>query len=87
MESLAWNPFDTNLLYCALEDGLVACIDRRRPSEPVLTFNAHEAAVTALSFSAGVPGMLTTASVDKTVRVWDVLGANQSEPHVSILEN
>jgi periodic tryptophan protein 1 len=41
----------------------------------VSLFAAHKAAVTSLSFSGRVRGLLASCSADKTVRVWDVCGA------------
>ena len=38
----------------------------------VRCFKAHKGAVSALSFSACVRGLLATCGTDKTVRVWDV---------------
>jgi len=74
VETLEWNPFDPNQLFCALESGTVVCIDRRYPDATQFQFLAHDSVVTGLSFSAKVPGMMATASTDKTVKVWDVLG-------------
>lgn len=36
------------------------------------SFQAHEQTTSGISFSQRVPGMLATASIDKTVKVWDV---------------
>ncbi|CAE7801512.1 unnamed protein product, partial [Symbiodinium microadriaticum] len=88
MESMAWDPFRPEHLFCALEDGSVACIDARclgaqlssggvtaRPAGDralVGHFKAHEETATSISFSASVPGLCATSSVDQTVRIWDM---------------
>lgn len=54
------------------EDGTITCIDMRQSDEALFSFQAHDSTVSGISFSAKVPGMLSTCSVDKTVRVWDV---------------
>lgn len=72
MESMAWDPFQPYHLYAALENGVVVCIDVRQHPDPLFSFQAHKSTVSSLGFSAGIPGMLCTASEDKTVKVWDV---------------
>lgn len=88
MECMKWDPFRPEHLYCSLEDGGVVCIDARClgasvsgggvTSLPagsraiVFEFPAHEETTTSLSFSASVPGLCATSSVDQTVRIWDM---------------
>ncbi|KAJ1396493.1 WD40-repeat-containing domain protein, partial [Ochromonadaceae sp. CCMP2298] len=84
IESLSWDPFNPYHMYCATEDGTVCCVDIRntpaggaekgkKGKKPIIfTFQAHSATTSAVSFSSRIPGMLATASVDKTVKVWDV---------------
>jgi periodic tryptophan protein 1 len=72
IESMVWDPFCPFHLYCALESGEVTCIDIRHPGASVCTFQAHNKTASSISFSSGVPGMLATASIDKTVKIWDV---------------
>lgn len=72
MESMTWDPFQANHLYTALEDGTIICIDRRQADRPLFSFRAHEATCSSLSFSSSVPGFLCTASVDQTVKAWDM---------------
>ena len=51
----------------------IIVLDRRNTSGMSSTFMAHETSVTGITFSAKIPGMMATASVDKTVRVTCVL--------------
>ena len=87
MESLAWDPFQPNHLYAALENGVVVCIDVRNADQPLYNFQAHPGAVSSLGFSASVPGFMCTASEDKTIKVWDVAscqsGSSQSPEAVA----
>eukprot|EP01041_Mallomonas_annulata_P006606 gene6606-13372_t len=71
-EALRWDPLLPFHLYCALEDGQVTCMDVRHTKSPLFSFQAHNKTVSSLSFSPSVPGLLATASIDKTVRMWDV---------------
>jgi periodic tryptophan protein 1 len=71
VEGLAWDPFSPFHLYCAMEDGSVACMDMRLPKTLFFTFQAHDKTTSSISFSSGVRGMFATASIDKTVKVWD----------------
>ena len=59
----------------------MVCIDVRNTAQPFFTFQAHAkiskkdreaSCATTMSFSTRIPGMLATASTDKTVKVWDV---------------
>jgi periodic tryptophan protein 1 len=75
MEAMCWDPFDENRIFCTLENGVVTCIDIRNTSAPLFSFQAHDETSPSLSFSHKVPGMLATCSLDKTVKVWDTLGA------------
>lgn len=72
LEAMTWNPFNTNQLFCSLENGDVSCIDIRRTDSPLYTFKAHDKTTSSISFSHSIPGMLATASIDKTVKIWDV---------------
>jgi len=80
IESITWDPFNHHM-YCALEDGTILCVDVRKcgaagsaPNNAAVqfSFQAHEETTSALSFSCKIPGMLATASFDKTVKIWDV---------------
>lgn len=82
IESLSWDPFNPFNLYCSLEDGAIVCVDVRNCASSGagqakkdairFSFQAHEQTTSGISFSQRVPGMLATASIDKTVKVWDV---------------
>ena len=74
IESLHWNPHNPYHLYGSLEDGQVLCVDVRNTAKPHLLFQAHDdgQTVSTLSFSPLIPGLMATASKDKTVKVWDV---------------
>jgi len=76
IESITWDPFNQFHMYCALEDGTILCVDVRKcgaagsaPNNAAVqfSFQAHEQTTSALSFSCKIPGMLATASIDKTV--------------------
>lgn len=42
-----------------------------------MSFRAHDDTVSSLGFSSKVPGMMATASIDKTVRIWDTLHVSE----------
>ena len=42
-----------------------------------MSFRAHDDTVSSLSFSSKIQGMMATASIDKTVRVWDTLQVSE----------
>lgn len=75
-ECATWDPHFPYHLYCALENGSVVCIDIRSiqgggTSSHLFQFQAHDVTTSSISFSASVPGLLATGSVDKTVKIWD----------------
>lgn len=86
---MTWNPFSQYHLYASLEDGKVCCMDVRKNDSPLFQFQAHDKTTSALSFSSSVPGMLATVSIDKSVRIWDMMnaemlsGTNQAPPLVA----
>jgi len=87
VESMQWDPHSKSHLYVSCEDGSVLICDIRTASAkdsarqaPMCQFKAHGKTVTSISFSPSIPGFLVTASVDKTVRVWDTLGVHSRDP-------
>jgi periodic tryptophan protein 1 len=72
VESMTWDPFNPFHLYTSLEDGQIVCIDVRKKDAPLFSFEAHDETTSSISFSSSIPGMLSTCSIDKTVKVWDV---------------
>ncbi|TYZ69208.1 hypothetical protein PybrP1_011919 [[Pythium] brassicae (nom. inval.)] len=60
-------------IVAATEDGVVVGFDvRMAGAAPLFRFDAHTGAVSAVSFSAHIPGLFATAGVDKTVKIWDL---------------
>ncbi|CAH0514755.1 unnamed protein product [Peronospora belbahrii] len=73
VESIAWVPHNPSTIVASTEDGVVVGFDVRiNGSTPLFRFDAHAGAVSAISFSAQVPGLMATAGVDKTVKIWDL---------------
>ncbi|OQR92254.1 periodic tryptophan protein [Achlya hypogyna] len=75
VESLQWHPHTPSVLVASSEDGIVVGYDvRMNNGAPLFRFQAHDAAVSAISFSPLMPGLFATASVDKHVKIWDMAG-------------
>ena len=74
MESLQWNPHNAATFAVSTEDGNVALFDARNNKQPVWTLAAHAGgkSCSSVAFNSVVPGMMATASTDKTVKVWDI---------------
>jgi WD40 repeat protein len=47
---------------------------------PLCTFQAHGKTTSGISFSSGVPGLMATSSIDKTVKLWDVANIQRVDP-------
>lgn len=73
IESLHWNPSNPMTLTATTESGLLAVLDARRFTEPIALIQAHPSQCVA-RFSPRVPGLLATASNDKTVKIWNARG-------------
>jgi periodic tryptophan protein 1 len=87
---MVWDPFQPNHLYTSLENGQIVCLDIRNIQHvkdhsaqvnPYFAFQAHEKTVSSLNFSASIKGLLATASLDQTVKLWDVNSLQSAEPH------
>jgi periodic tryptophan protein 1 len=72
LEHLEWDPFRPFNLTAATEDGVVTCKDVRAMDQSIFRFQAHDATVSSISYSPCVEGLMATASLDKTVKLWDV---------------
>ncbi|CAK4079665.1 unnamed protein product [Aphanomyces euteiches] len=74
VESMTWHPHTPSTLVASTEDGIVVGYDVRTNAAPLFRFQAHDTAVSAISFSAAIPGLFATASTDKHVKIWDLQG-------------
>ena len=77
---MVWDPFCPFHLYCSLESGEIVCIDIRIPLNPLCAFQAHDKTTSGISFSSGVSGLFASASIDKTVKLWDVSNIQKTIP-------
>lgn len=88
IESAVWNPLDSNQIIFSTEDGYVSSIDARKFTLDYLYhFKGHSKAVTSVSMSSKVPGMLATTSEDHTVNVWDTLNITDHKPALVTSKN
>jgi periodic tryptophan protein 1 len=71
IESGAWDPNNPTNFGVSDEGGNVLIFDARKISEPLFNFNAHKKSATSISFSEGIPGLLTTTSLEGTIKIWD----------------
>jgi len=73
IESVMWDPHNQHQFLVSTETGTVTCHDARQQGQaPLFTIGAHSEACTGISISPVVPGLLATASLDKTVKLWDI---------------
>lgn len=75
LEDIAWDPHNPALLVAAAEDGMVRCFDVRNTAQPLWSLQAHrEEAASTVCFAPHIPGLVATASTDKTVKLWRTTG-------------
>eukprot|EP00270_Netrium_digitus_P010876 TRINITY_DN3403_c0_g1_i1.p1 TRINITY_DN3403_c0_g1~~TRINITY_DN3403_c0_g1_i1.p1 ORF type:complete len:584 (+),score=199.20 TRINITY_DN3403_c0_g1_i1:238-1752(+) len=79
VETVAWDPHHPELFVVSTEDGIVSINDVRTAlgggayaGQPVFSLHAHDAAACSVSFNPSAPGLLATASMDKSVKLWDI---------------
>jgi periodic tryptophan protein 1 len=78
VETVRWDPHDSNLFYVSTEGGFVHCFDTRRtPASPeaskaAWTLQAHDESVSSLDLNLVIPGFMATGSTDKTVKLWSI---------------
>lgn len=71
-ESFTWNHLAPETFLVAMENGYVICYDCRSPDKALWSLKAHDQAVNSVSLSSTAGGLLATASLDKTVKLWDI---------------
>ena len=75
VECVSWDPQSEHQFLVSTDNGTVTCHDARfAGKEPVFTIGAHADACTGLALNPLVPGLLATASLDKSVKLWDIRG-------------
>ncbi|KAL8781094.1 MAG: hypothetical protein Q9213_006176 [Squamulea squamosa] len=78
VETVAWDPHDTNHFYVTTESGMIHYHDLRNApvspesSKPIWTLQAHGESVSSFDINPAIPGFLATGSTDKEVKLWNV---------------
>lgn len=83
VERCLWNHFCPFNFLVSTDKGLLYEVDVRH-SKPLFTLSAHEQAVTGVSLSSQIPGLLVTTSPDKHLKVWDI---QDSKPSLVLSRN
>lgn len=71
VEKVLWNHFKPEHLLASSDDKTVWCFNKEDGST-VFQIHAHDSAITDLTLSCYMPGLLVTASVDDTIKFWDI---------------
>lgn len=70
VEKVKWNPNEKYYFIAGTNSGKIYYFDSRT-NEPLWSIEAHEKELTDFTFNNNVPNMLTSASVDNYVKVWN----------------
>ncbi|CAL1547309.1 unnamed protein product [Lymnaea stagnalis] len=83
VERAIWNHFSPFNFLASTDKGMLYEVDVRQ-EKPLFTLSAHEEAVTGMSLSSQIPGLLVTTSPDKHLKVWDI---KDSKPSLVLSRN
>jgi periodic tryptophan protein 1 len=78
VESVRWDPHNTNLFYISTENGIIHYHDARNaPSnpaacKPIWTLQAHDESASSFDINPIIPGFMATGSTDRTVKLWNI---------------
>ncbi|XP_058120551.1 periodic tryptophan protein 1 homolog [Anopheles ziemanni] len=72
VERVCWDRFNERHFVASTNDGCIHYVDIRREDRTLWKKQVHEKETTGLVLSSMVKGMLTTASADGTLKVWDL---------------
>ena len=84
VETVMWDPHDSNYFYVTTENGIIRIYDTRNPpsspeaSRAVWQLQAHDESISSFDISPVIPGFLATGSTDKTVKLWNVQSTGPS---------
>lgn len=85
VESISWHPHNQYLISVAAENGTLETHDVRKFSEfPLVSFKAHNKAVSALTCSYGIENLIVTASADELIKVWDYSSIEEKKPRLVV---
>lgn len=74
VERVIWDHFNPFCCLSSTDQGSLHYIDTRKDNTALWTLSAHSEAVTGLTLSSQVTGLVTTVSSDKVMKVWDIAG-------------
>ncbi|GAB5361665.1 hypothetical protein AAMO2058_000732200 [Amorphochlora amoebiformis] len=75
VQSLSWNPANPAIFAASMDTGNIMFYDVRKTgnqTKPIFTIGAHDGDVTSVCFNAKYDHLLASASIDKTVKLWDL---------------
>lgn len=71
IEAVKWDP-NGRQFYVATENGQIHKFDAREQGKSLWTLQAHDSEVSSFDINAFVEGYMVTASIDRTVKLWNL---------------
>lgn len=88
IEAASWDPITTSNIIYSTEQGQVVLLDARKfDQKPIVDFKVSPKAVSSVSMSPDVPGLMATTSLDGKICIYDVQSVNSDGSLKLITQN
>jgi len=76
---ISWNRVNANLIASGADDGTIKIWDKRYPKNVLSELFFHEEPITSIQFAPNSDSVLSAASEDNRLTIWDLAVENDGE--------
>lgn len=76
---ISWNRVNANLIASGADDGTIKIWDKRYPKNALSELFFHEEPITSIQFAPNSDSVLSAASEDNRLTIWDLAVENDGE--------